>query len=453
MKILIPIVLLLFLIWGVSTLQTSSYLKGQQAALKAEGEELMLEAGVTEPSLEFSFLDATIAGNAGSIETRESVSQQVSELGWPGAVRVGANQLTVNGEIHLEKVAPSERIHVSGRAQEDTYYALEQGLLINRHTRNVGYLEDEFIANPSVLDHASFCQWGADYLSLEGSRSLTIQEGTLVITGDLTESMLAQYRQEAKQFGMELDFQGDIVEPRPVLWQVSRKNGVTTAEGQLPAGFDYAPFGTGAEGVRFDPFVESGVDLHSSQFQGWFQQFFGISGDRGFSLSPSGVELQGNATPFMLRDWSSFFGKLGLQPQSKMKVFPSQYHFPDYQKESQLSAQELSGYDAVLSANNIYFETGSSDVSEVELVKVQALAEYLNSHMGKAKFVMGGHADATGNMATNLQLSRQRAESVLARLGELGVDKSLFSIVPFGASKAQGQGSSAADRRVEILIK
>lgn len=64
-----------------------------------------------------------------------------------------------------------------------------------------------------------------------------------------------------------------------------------------------------------------------------------------------------------------------------------------------------------------------------------------------------GHTDSIGSLASNLQLSRRRAESVVSYLVSQGVPKQRLSAIGYGFRHPR-DGFTAADeskRRVEIV--
>ncbi|WP_208349219.1 OmpA family protein [Pseudaestuariivita rosea] len=105
---------------------------------------------------------------------------------------------------------------------------------------------------------------------------------------------------------------------------------------------------------------------------------------------------------------------------------------------------------------DLSFETGSSDLGDLNFPSLGAIADYLRTNPGR-KIALVGHTDSQGNLDNNIALSRQRAASVLERL----VDR---HGVPRDQMEAQGMGYLAPiatnlseagrrlNRRVEVII-
>ncbi len=114
---------------------------------------------------------------------------------------------------------------------------------------------------------------------------------------------------------------------------------------------------------------------------------------------------------------------------------------------------DVSGVDL-----NIQFDFDKATIKPDSLAVLDALGETLNSPEFKGRgIVVGGHTDASGNAQYNLQLSKQRADSVKAYLvDKWKIDPDLIQAVGFGKSRPLTQGTTAADqqrnRRVEVRL-
>ena len=69
--------------------------------------------------------------------------------------------------------------------------------------------------------------------------------------------------------------------------------------------------------------------------------------------------------------------------------------------------------------------------------------------------VVAGHTDTVGSDATNVPLSRQRAESAVAWLAAQGIDKARLTPAGFGAKKPVADNATeegrAKNRRVDLV--
>lgn len=102
----------------------------------------------------------------------------------------------------------------------------------------------------------------------------------------------------------------------------------------------------------------------------------------------------------------------------------------------------------------INFVSGSAALTESGKRQAQAFykATQAPQLVGK-RFLIGGHTDASGSRALNLDLSQRRAQAVVDFLAEQGADRSRFDVKGYGFDKPL-KGTSpraAANRRVEVV--
>jgi len=92
------------------------------------------------------------------------------------------------------------------------------------------------------------------------------------------------------------------------------------------------------------------------------------------------------------------------------------------------------------------------DASKAELTK---LAQILNKYPD-TNILVEGHTDNTGSEEYNLELSRQRAQSVENYLASLNVDPTRFSIMGYGESQPVATNDTVEgrqqNRRVDLAI-
>ncbi len=117
---------------------------------------------------------------------------------------------------------------------------------------------------------------------------------------------------------------------------------------------------------------------------------------------------------------------------------------------------------AVLEENNIRilqqinFETDSAQIRPESLPIIEAVVATLRANAQITRMQIQGHADERGNDDHNLQLTRDRATSVVQALVERGIDRDRLSHAGYGercpVDVARGPAAWARNRRVEFLI-
>ena len=104
----------------------------------------------------------------------------------------------------------------------------------------------------------------------------------------------------------------------------------------------------------------------------------------------------------------------------------------------------------------VYFEVGKEDFTPESLA---VLNEVLNEIKARASTDVSvvGHADTSGDSATNYQLAVRRANKVSASLVSMGVDPHIVSVASHGDADLlvkTGRGvAESRNRRVEILVR
>jgi len=110
--------------------------------------------------------------------------------------------------------------------------------------------------------------------------------------------------------------------------------------------------------------------------------------------------------------------------------------------------------DQLAALDQITFETGSALLTPEGSVVVDSAAALLNRAIG-VQIDVHGHTDSDGDETTNQVLSQERADAVVAALGQRGVDTTRLTAIGFGESNpiapnitAEGR---ATNRRIEFV--
>ena len=105
--------------------------------------------------------------------------------------------------------------------------------------------------------------------------------------------------------------------------------------------------------------------------------------------------------------------------------------------------------------NNVFFESNAAQLKSNSNVELNALIYYLQTNP-TATILIEGHTDNSGNAASNLLLSTQRAESIAQYLKHKGIAASRISTKGYGASKPIADNNTplgrAQNRRTSFTI-
>ncbi|MEL7158721.1 MAG: OmpA family protein [Actinomycetota bacterium] len=122
---------------------------------------------------------------------------------------------------------------------------------------------------------------------------------------------------------------------------------------------------------------------------------------------------------------------------------------------TELLAEVRTEIDTVLATNPIQFEPLSAEIDPASDAVVAQLAELLGQ-LPTTDFEVVGYTDSVGDDQENLLLSQERAQAVVDRLGELGVDPARMT------SRGEGENDPVADngtdegraanRRIEFVF-
>lgn len=108
--------------------------------------------------------------------------------------------------------------------------------------------------------------------------------------------------------------------------------------------------------------------------------------------------------------------------------------------------------DRVEVLNNIFFATGAYALDEKSKVELQKLALFLKQNP-KLSIEIAGHTDDVGGEKENVELSRQRAQSVATYLAGTGLSATRFTAVGYGESKPKVPNTSDENRRLNRRIE
>ncbi|KMQ61495.1 inorganic pyrophosphatase [Chryseobacterium angstadtii] len=105
---------------------------------------------------------------------------------------------------------------------------------------------------------------------------------------------------------------------------------------------------------------------------------------------------------------------------------------------------------------NLYFETGSSDLKAGSEVQLNNLAEILNAYPD-LKIKLGGYTDNTGNEESNQKLSNLRAQTAKLKLLELGISGDRVEAEGYGSQHPVCEANDtdeckAKNRRIDVRV-
>ncbi|MGE0651540.1 MAG: OmpA family protein [Alphaproteobacteria bacterium] len=101
------------------------------------------------------------------------------------------------------------------------------------------------------------------------------------------------------------------------------------------------------------------------------------------------------------------------------------------------------------------FSPGSTTLDANVGHRLAPLVEFLKDNAGR-KVIVNGHTDNTGDPQNNIRISNARAESIKARLVNLGIPETRIITIGYGDNKPIANNETAegrrANRRVEVVL-
>ncbi|WP_255081029.1 OmpA family protein [Lacihabitans sp. CCS-44] len=105
--------------------------------------------------------------------------------------------------------------------------------------------------------------------------------------------------------------------------------------------------------------------------------------------------------------------------------------------------------------NKIFFATAKSELNTATSQDLQKLIQFMVDNP-ETKLEIQGHTDNVGNLASNIKLSQNRANSVVNYLNSNGIDKNRLIAVGYGPNKPIATNATpegkAQNRRVEMKV-
>jgi K(+)-stimulated pyrophosphate-energized sodium pump len=105
---------------------------------------------------------------------------------------------------------------------------------------------------------------------------------------------------------------------------------------------------------------------------------------------------------------------------------------------------------------NLYFESGSSDLKAGSETQLNALVELLNAYPG-LRIKLGGYTDNTGNEESNKKLSNLRAQTAKLKLLEMGISSDRVEAEGYGSqypvcAENDTDECKAKNRRIDVRV-
>jgi len=147
---------------------------------------------------------------------------------------------------------------------------------------------------------------------------------------------------------------------------------------------------------------------------------------------------------------------------AEARTLKAQAGAADARQQTEQLQQQLAALQAtqtergmLVTLGDVLFETGRADVKPGAQASLAKLADFLQQNPSR-NVLIEGHTDSVGSAASNVVLSRRRADAVDVALEGLGLAASRTTTVGYGQDYPVADNTSASNRalnrRVEIYI-
>lgn len=124
----------------------------------------------------------------------------------------------------------------------------------------------------------------------------------------------------------------------------------------------------------------------------------------------------------------------------------AQYDIPEMDGPLNLTVNiTVQAMPEVITLDHVYFDTGKSTLKAESFEELDKLVHYL-SNKHHLKVEIAGHTDDVGDDDSNMKLSQDRADAVVAYLVEHGISEDRLTSVGYGETKPVADNGTDAGR-------
>ena len=176
------------------------------------------------------------------------------------------------------------------------------------------------------------------------------------------------------------------------------------------------------------------------------------------------IELRGEVTGEYSARTRATIDKIGresgvsIETKDRLVKFPSIYHIPGYYRQSSsgLTEDRYRDLQSRLLKHQVFFDIDESAIDEFDIEmysQVKGLSNLIKGEPNTLRYILGGHADASGNFEQNQQLSEKRARAVMNWLIRDGIDPRQLRVESFGSIESKGDQDNAENRRLSRRVE
>jgi len=442
------ILMLIALVWGVGNAE-SKLSDSTEEVLSAEGYGF---------AVAFSGRDATLYG---SVDSDAEIDEVIAVVDSVPGVRNVNSRINVVEPVEPESVAPTISMRLIGDAVS------LRGVVPDTETRDdlIAAAEEQFgvdsvVDAVEVADNAVMLPWVGkvkDVLGhLGGLRSggFSADESAFLLNGEVvSESIRSEMEQEIRLIlddSLSLVSNLEIAElPTPTFF-ASGDAGVVTLRGTFPDQETVDQIAEAARRLHPGATIINSMRIAEVAGPTWLDSIDGLL-DVVTRLDPWTIDVSGNEAVISgLSLDPDLVGAIGVLTE---EVVAGQLTVTtDVQVDPVGVATQLTD----LLEGTATFETGSATLSEDGIELLNQAIEILQANPA-THLIVEGHTDDDGDEASNLALSQERADAVVAFLSSGGIDPQRLTAIGYGETRPIADNVTeegrAQNRRIEFVIQ
>ena len=409
------------------------FMEFTQPELLARTNRTLKSNGIKTPSVTMHLLHARIAGLAAGIEERERATSAVRQL--PGLQLSPSDNLLLipariefslrNMTVELEGLLPNQ----------DAVDALEKIVTERR---------PDLAANASRIRTSPFVILG-----------MPQPDGTQPALTDAHKLLRPLLKAIRVPASLSIKREGDAYIARGHLPSEALRQGVLDALQANPAQWRIE-----AGELIVSRFIDKTEFTDEKTLPVFLQHFFSVPVPGEFSISEGqGPRLTGTATREMESLWLSSLRQVsgGAKVEADITLVPSDFHLPGRRPVSNIPPETVEPLLKALREAELVFDPGSPLLPPTEEIKIAAMMPSIIPAGVELKLLICGYDDPALAPAASKEMTRQRAEAVIAKLRELGMPAMDVEIRHFDMRKAHGtpseQERSEMARHLDIIAK
>ena len=409
------------------------FMQFTQPVLLARANRTLKENGIKTPSVTMHLLHARIAGLAGDIERREKATAAVKQL--PGLQLAPSDNLLLI-PARVEFALEDKTVALEGMLpNEDAVDALE---------RIVTERRPDLAADASRIRTSPFIILG-----------VPLPDGTQPPLTDQHKLLRPLLQAIRVPPSLSVKREGDAYAVRGHLPSESLRQGVLDALQANPTQWKIE-----AGELIVSRFIDKTEFTDEKTLPVFLQHFFSVPVPGEFSISEGqGPRLTGTATREMEGLWMSSLRQVSgaAKVEADITLVPTAYHLPGRSPSSNIPPETVEPLLKALREAELAFDPGSPLLPPTEEIKIAALMPYIIPAGPELKLLVCGYDDPALAPAASKEMTRQRAEAVIAKLRELGMPAMDVEIGHFDIRMARGapseQERAEMARHLDVIAK